>query len=91
MSSQDNQGRGVLILVLGILGIVLCPILGPIAWVMGAGDLKRIAAGQIPAEAKGLTQAGMICGIVGTVLVCLAIVIWVFALLFVGVGTAVRS
>ena len=86
MNSQSNQGRGVLILVLGILGIVLCPILGPVAWIMGSSDLKRIGAGEIAMEAKGLTQAGMICGIVGTVLVCLAIVVWILMLLFVGVA-----
>jgi len=33
--------RGVLILVLGILGIVCCFILGIIAWVMGNNDLKE--------------------------------------------------
>ena len=86
MNSQSNQGRGVLILVLGILGIVLCPILGPVAWIMGSSDLKRIGTGEIAMEAKGLTQAGMICGIVGTVLVCLAIVVWILMLLFVGVA-----
>jgi hypothetical protein len=82
MSRGSDPGRGVIILVLGILSIVLCNCLGPVAWVMGAGDLKRIAEGYISREAKGLTQAGMICGIIGTVFLILAVIgaiIW-FAL-----------
>jgi hypothetical protein len=77
MSSVSNPGRGTMILVLGILSIVCCNILGPVAWIMGSGDLKQIAAGQISQEAKGLTQAGMICGIIGTIFLVLGI-IWFF-------------
>jgi hypothetical protein len=63
--------RGTLILVLGILSIVLgCfgLILGPIAWVMGAGDLQEMRLGRMDREGEGLTNAGRICGIVGTLL-----------------------
>ena len=91
MTSSNNPGRGALILVFGILGLVLCPILAPVAWLMGSGDLKRITAGEIASEARGLTQAGMICGIIGTVLVCLGIVVWLFMLLFLGAGAALSS
>ena len=80
MSTASNPGRGVLILVLGIVSFFCCGIiLGPIAWIMGAGDLKKIAAGQISQEAKGLTQAGMICGIISTILWILYL-IWMFLL-----------
>ena len=63
--------RGVLILVLGILGIVCCFICGIIAWVMGSNDLKEMSAGRMDASGQGLTQAGKICGIVSVVLVIL--------------------
>jgi hypothetical protein len=45
---------------------------------MGASDLKRIGTGQISAEARGLTQAGMICGIIGTVFLIGSIIWGVF-------------
>ena len=77
----SDPGRGTLILVLGILGLVVCGFLAPVAWIMGASDLKKIAAGHISPEAKGTTQAGMICGIIGSVLMILACCI--------GIGVAI--
>lgn len=73
--SQDGQRqhRGTLILVLGILGLVICPILGIIAWVMGSGDLKQMQAGRMDPEGRGLTQAGKILGIVSVVFMAIGI------------------
>jgi hypothetical protein len=73
--SQDGQQqhRGTLILVLGILGLVICPILGIIAWVMGSGDLKQMQAGRMDPEGRGLTQAGKILGIVSVVFMAIGI------------------
>ncbi len=77
--------RGTLILVLGILGIVIaCLPFGIFAWVMGNGDLRRIKVGEMDPDGKGMTTAGMICGIVGTVLFALNIVYWVFIVLIFG-------
>ena len=60
--------RGATILTLGILSIVLsCIIIGPMAWVMGNNDLAEIRAGRMDPEGEGLTRAGQICGIIGTV------------------------
>jgi len=69
--------RGALILVLGILSIVLLVlgvILGPMAWVMGNNDLAAIRAGRMDPEGEGLTTAGRICGIIGTIFSSLALV-----------------
>ena len=63
--------RGTLILVLGILSLVLCGLLGPVAWVMGNNDLDEIRAGRMDPEGEGTTQAGRICGMVGTGLLVL--------------------
>ena len=68
--------RGTLILVLGILGLVCCGVCGIIAWVMGNGDLKKIDAGEMDPEGRGLTQAGKICGIVSVILNILLILIY---------------
>lgn len=63
------------VLVLGILAVVLCQILGPFAWVMGNNELAAIEAGRRPPENRGTANAGRILGIVGTVLLAVAVVI----------------
>jgi predicted Zn finger-like uncharacterized protein len=59
--------RGSLILVLGILGIVACQIFGPVAWLMANNDLAEMRSGRMDPEGEGLTNAGRVCGIIGTV------------------------
>lgn len=66
--------RGGLILTLGILGIFCCGPLGIVAWVMGSSDLKEIRAGQMDPDGQSLTQAGMIVGIVATVLLAIGVI-----------------
>jgi hypothetical protein len=79
--------RGVTVLVLGILGIVLCVICGIIAWVMGANDLREMDAGRMDPSGRGLTQAGKICGMIGTLLQ--VAIIGIYLLILLGVlGTA---
>lgn len=73
--------RGSMILALGIVSILFCGIIfGPIAWILGQQDLNAIRAGRMDPEGEDLTNAGRICGILGTlwnllviVLVCLGI------------------
>jgi len=72
--------RGTLILVLGILGLIVCGPLGIAAWVMGSGDLKQMDAGAMDPSGRGNTQAGKICGIIGTILMVIGII--VFGILF---------
>jgi len=80
--------RGVLILVLGILGLVLmCPLLAPMAWIMGKADIDEIDAGRMDPEGRGLTQAGMVLGIAATLLIILVLVILV-GILAVGILAA---
>ncbi len=76
--------RGVLILVLGILGIACCFICGIIAWVMGNGDLREMAAGRMDPSGQGLTQAGKICGMISVILLIVGIVIQIIILLLGG-------
>jgi hypothetical protein len=60
--------RGGAILTLGILSIVICGLFGPFAWIMGNTDMAEIRAGRMDREGEGITQAGRICGIIGTVI-----------------------
>lgn len=76
--------RGVLVLVLGILGLVLCFPCGIAAWILGSGDLRQIDAGTMDPTGRGLTHAGKVLGIISTLLTILGILIW-FGLLALGV------
>ena len=75
-----------MILVFGILSLVICAPLGIPAWIMGTGDLKQMDAGAMDPTGRSLTNAGRICGIIGTILFALYIlaIIALFALGFLG-------
>jgi len=62
--------RGVLILVLGILGLMVCGIIGIFAWIMGKRDLDLMRRGLMDKEGEALTKVGYILGIVATILLC---------------------
>ena len=85
------------VLVLGILSIVLCQILGPVAWKLGSDEIRAIAEGRRPPDGLGLAQAGRICGIIGSCLLGLALLFLIFSLLAllagfgIFVGEAARS
>lgn len=86
-----EQSQAVTVLVLGILSIIICQILGPFAWKMGADELKAIGEGRRSQEGQGMAQAGKICGIVGTVLlgmIVLGILLFVLVLIPVGIVTS---
>ncbi len=83
-SAQPHRGGAVL--TFGILSLLVCgPIFGPIAWIMGSNDLKSMAAGRMDRSGEGLTRAGQVIGMVGTILsiaiICLYMVIGVVAVL----------
>ena len=78
---DSEPHRGSLIMVLGIvslsfialsmcygLGILVGLPLGITAWVLGSGDLRKIKNNEMDPEGLGMTQAGWICGIIGTCL-----------------------
>lgn len=73
------EHRGPVILTLGILGLVICGIvLGPIAWILGAQDLGEIRSGRMDPAGEGLTNAGMICGMIATILHLVVFGLWFF-------------
>lgn len=82
--AEGKSDRSTLVLVLGILSIVLCQLLGPFVWIMGKNDLAEMRAGRMDPTNEGLTRAGMICGIVGTILLVGGILIGILQLVFVG-------
>jgi hypothetical protein len=83
-TGQLERGRGALVLVLGILSLLMFGLITGIpAWVMGHTDLRKIREGRMDGVDEGLTRAGMILGIIGTVISGL-ILIFMF-LLIVGI------
>jgi hypothetical protein len=75
---EDSQAT--VALVLGILGLVLCQILGPIAWVMGNNEVNAIDAGKRNPANRSTAQAGKILGIIGTVFLIVGVAVLLFFL-----------
>ena len=60
--------RSSTILTLGILSLVVCSVMGPIAWAMGNEEMRRMDAGHAPEDQRGSVSAGRICGIIASCL-----------------------
>ena len=81
--AYQTAHRGGLVLTLGILSLV-CNVMmvpGILAWILGHADLKQMDAGKMDPEGRGLTSAGMILGIIGTLLAGLVLLFY-FGLIF---------
>lgn len=74
--------QATMVLILGILGLVICSVLAPIAWVMGNRAVREIDASPQPMAGRGEANAGRILGIVGTVLLAIGIVAFIALIAF---------
>lgn len=60
--------RGGAILTFGILSLFTIPfVFGPMAWIMGNADLRKMREGWMDREGQSLTDAGRICGMIATI------------------------
>lgn len=81
-----------LILVFGIISIVftlICGfggIFGIVAWIMGNGALKTLAQVGDPMAQRSTVNAGRICGIIGTILMALGVILYAAYFIFLAVG-----
>jgi uncharacterized membrane protein YjgN (DUF898 family) len=73
--------QATLSLILGILGLVACGIAAPFAWQVGRRTVAEIDASQGRLGGRGAAQAGYVLGIVGTVMLGLAVLALVGAVL----------
>jgi len=80
MGGRPPHPQETAVLVLGILGIVVAGILGPIAWYMGNKALRECASGMYIATDQ--LKVGRILGIVGTILLIIAVVAVIGILIF---------
>ncbi|CAN5319109.1 hypothetical protein BH09ACT12_BH09ACT12_03150 [soil metagenome] len=69
---QGNNQKAIWSLVTGILGILCCGILGPVAIFLANTAKKEMGNGQ---QGGGLATAGLILGIIGSVLLVLQIIL----------------
>ncbi len=78
--------RGEMVLILGLLGLLVCPLLGIAPVVMASRDLPLIDSGRMNPSGRGLVVAGKVLGWVSIVLVLLQLVILfcIFFAMFVG-------
>lgn len=76
------------VLVLGVLGLVLCQLLSPVAWVMGSRVVREIDAGGGRVGGRGSANAGRICGMVGTILIGVSLA---FLLVFLVIAVAASA
>jgi mannose/fructose/N-acetylgalactosamine-specific phosphotransferase system component IIC len=78
-------------LVLGILGIVCCGLVAPVAWYLGQNELRAIRLGQASAAGEGMAMAGRILGMIGTALLILGLVVGLLWALFFGGMAALQG
>src|SRR5262245_44732712 len=71
-------GVGPFAVPLNLVGLVL----GILAWIWGGADLNQMKSGEMDKRGQSNTQAGYICGIVGTILHGLGMVCGCVAIIF---------
>jgi hypothetical protein len=83
--------RATTILVLGILSLIVCAPLGIFAWIMGNADLKAMETGTMDPAGRSNTNAGRICGIIGTVLLIVGVVGFLALVVLGGAGALLSN
>ena len=72
--APPNDSQATLSLVLGIISVLCCPILGPVALFIGNASRQRIQASGGTLGGGGLATAGLVLGIIGTIFLVFAII-----------------
>lgn len=83
--SRQRADGAIAALVLGILGLVICPLCAPFAWVMGRKAEQAVDASGGRLSGRGEATAGKVLGMVACVLTILLIVLFI-VLIAVGAG-----
>ena len=77
LRNRFSPHRGGMIMAMGLVALVgglsfcLPAVVGPVAWALGTWDLREIREGRMDPEGESMTRAGLVCGIVATVLMIL--------------------
>ncbi len=73
-----NHPRATVAMVLGIVSLVCCGLLGPVALVMGRKAVAEIDGSGGMMGGRGQAQAGWICGLIATIFLVLGLVFFLF-------------
>lgn len=69
--------------VVGMISVMMLPLLGPVAWILGRNAVREIDASTDPYRNRALAVAGMVLGIVGTVILVLLVLALIGIVVFV--------
>lgn len=86
MAEKPEGGSSIFIL--GLLGLLLCQILGIIAWVQGNTYMGKCRSMGV--EPEGLAVAGRILGMISTILLIIGVVV-VSSMVGIGLAGALSS
>jgi hypothetical protein len=68
-SRDCEPHRGSMIMVMGILSFFVAGlILGPITWILGRSDLKKMREGTMDPEGESQTRTGVLCAMISTII-----------------------
>ena len=81
-----NADGAVASLVLGIIGLILCPICGPIAWSLGHRAERDVDASGGALAGRGVATAGKVLGIIGTVWLAVVVLFVIVGIVIFGIA-----
>lgn len=85
---EEKPEGAIAIFVLGLLGILMCGILGIVAWVMGNNYIAQCR--QLGVEPDGMAVAGRIMGMIGVAILVITVCGGILMLLL-GLGAAMMG
>ncbi|MFN3256773.1 MAG: DUF4190 domain-containing protein [Ilumatobacter sp.] len=83
--------RAMPILVTGILGVTIMPVLGPVAWALGRSTLREIDATTMRYSNRTTVQVGMILGVISTVILVVGLAVVVTIVVWVTTGDGIKQ
>ena len=89
--APQNHPQATTVLVVGILGLVLCQLISPFAWVMGNRVVREIDSAGGAYGGRDQANIGRILGIIGTALLALGILALIFFLVVGGLAATTSS
>jgi hypothetical protein len=89
----EEEHRGQLILILGILSIALqpCMIIGVAPWLMGSSDLAKMDAGTMDPAGRRDTRTGTMLGIISVCIFCFMMCIMIAYFGFIAIMIMLRK
>ena len=76
VATAQQSSKATMAVVFGVLGIVCCGLLAPVAWYLASEEIKGIDAGRLSEANRGMAQVAKILGIIGSILLVLGL-LWI--------------